>query len=52
MSDPLWFQDAVFYEVHVRAFQDGNDDGIGDFVGLTRRLDYLKDLGATLAKLD
>jgi maltose alpha-D-glucosyltransferase/alpha-amylase len=45
MSDPLWFQDAVFYEVHVRAFQDGNDDGIGDFVGLTRRLDYLKDLG-------
>src|SRR4030095_10736775 len=45
MSDPLWYQDAVFYEVHVRAFQDGNDDGIGDFVGLTRRLDYLKDLG-------
>ena len=45
MTDPLWFQDAVFYELHVRAFQDGNDDGIGDFVGLTRRLDYLRDLG-------
>ena len=45
MSDPLWYQDAVFYELHVRAFQDGNDDGIGDFVGLTRRLDYLKELG-------
>jgi maltose alpha-D-glucosyltransferase/alpha-amylase len=45
MSDPLWYKDAVFYEVHVRAFQDGNDDGIGDFAGLTRRLDYLADLG-------
>ncbi|MCI0546597.1 MAG: maltose alpha-D-glucosyltransferase [Candidatus Rokubacteria bacterium] len=43
--DPLWYRDAIFYEVHVRAFKDGNDDGIGDFVGLTQRLDYLKDLG-------
>ncbi len=45
MSDPLWYKDAVFYELHVRAFQDGNGDGIGDFLGLTSRLDYLKDLG-------
>lgn len=43
----LWFKDAVLYEVHVRAFQDGNQDGIGDFVGLTQRLDYLADLGIT-----
>lgn len=43
----LWYQDAVFYEVYVRAFQDGNGDGIGDFVGLTSRLDYLQDLGVT-----
>ena len=44
-SDPNWFQRAVFYEIHVRAFADGNDDGIGDFVGLTERLDYLQWLG-------
>ena len=40
-SDPLWFKRAVFYEIHIRGFADGNDDGIGDFVGLTERLDYL-----------
>ena len=40
-----WYRDAVFYEVHVKAFADGNGDGVGDFVGLTQRLDYLKDLG-------
>ncbi len=44
-SDPSWFQSAVFYEIHVRAFADGNDDGIGDFIGLTERLDYLQWLG-------
>ena len=43
--DPLWFKDAVIYEVHVRAFMDSNDDGIGDLVGLTRKLDYIQDLG-------
>jgi maltose alpha-D-glucosyltransferase/alpha-amylase len=42
-----WYQDAVIYELHVRAFQDSNADGIGDFVGLVQRLDYLRDLGAT-----
>ena len=45
--DPLWYQDAVIYEVHVRAFQDSAGDGIGDFKGLTSRLDYLADLGVT-----
>jgi maltose alpha-D-glucosyltransferase/alpha-amylase len=47
MEDPLWYQDAVIYELHVRAFADGNDDGIGDFPGLTSKLDYLQDLGVT-----
>ena len=45
--DPQWYRDAIIYEVHVRAFMDGNGDGIGDFEGLTARLDYLADLGAT-----
>ena len=44
-SDPLWFKRAVFYEIHIRGFADGNGDGIGDFVGLTERLDYLEWLG-------
>jgi maltose alpha-D-glucosyltransferase/alpha-amylase len=43
--DELWYKDAVFYEVHVKAFQDSNDDGIGDFGGLTARLDYIQYLG-------
>jgi maltose alpha-D-glucosyltransferase / alpha-amylase len=43
--DELWYKDAVLYELHVKAFQDGNDDGIGDFRGLTERLDYIQDLG-------
>ncbi|HEY1512954.1 MAG TPA: alpha-amylase family protein, partial [Gaiellaceae bacterium] len=42
---PLWFKTAVFYEVHLRAFFDGNDDGSGDFRGLTDKLDYLQWLG-------
>jgi len=46
-SDPLWFKDAVIYQVHVKAFYDSNGDGIGDFRGLTEKLDYIKDLGAT-----
>jgi maltose alpha-D-glucosyltransferase/alpha-amylase len=44
-DDGLWFKDAVFYELHVRSFQDGDGDGVGDFKGLTTRLDYLRDLG-------
>src|SRR5581483_4715493 len=44
-SDPLWFKRAVFYEIHIRGFYDGNDDGSGDFRGLTEKLDYLQWLG-------
>lgn len=44
-DDPLWYKDAVIYEVHVKAFCDTAGDGIGDFKGLTSKLDYLKDLG-------
>lgn len=44
-SDPLWFKHAVFYEIHTRAFFDGNDDGSGDLRGVTDKLDYLQWLG-------
>ena len=44
-SDPLWYKDAVIYEVHVRAFFDSNDDGAGDFKGLTSKLQFIQDLG-------
>ena len=46
-SDPLWYKDAIIYELHVRAFADSNNDGIGDFAGLISKLDYLQDLGVT-----
>src|ERR1700680_3415452 len=46
-ADPLWYQNAIIYELHVRAFKDGNADGIGDFQGLLQKLDYLQDLGVT-----
>jgi maltose alpha-D-glucosyltransferase / alpha-amylase len=45
-SDPLWYKDAVIYQVNVKAFFDSNDDGVGDFKGLTSKLDYIRDLGA------
>jgi maltose alpha-D-glucosyltransferase/alpha-amylase len=44
-NDPLWYKDAVIYQLHIKAFFDSNDDGIGDFRGLTEKLDYIKDLG-------
>jgi maltose alpha-D-glucosyltransferase / alpha-amylase len=44
-SDPQWFKRAVFYEIHIRGFFDGNDDGAGDFRGLSDKLDYLQWLG-------
>jgi len=44
-SDPLWFKHAVFYEIHVRGFFDGNGDGMGDLQGLAAKLDYLEWLG-------
>jgi maltose alpha-D-glucosyltransferase / alpha-amylase len=46
-EDPLWYKDAIIYELHVRAFKDSNGDGIGDFPGLIQKVDYLRDLGAT-----
>jgi maltose alpha-D-glucosyltransferase/alpha-amylase len=46
-TDPLWYKDAIIYELHVRAFMDSNADGIGDFPGLLSKLDYLQDLGVT-----
>ncbi|MGE4181216.1 MAG: maltose alpha-D-glucosyltransferase [Limisphaerales bacterium] len=46
-KDPSWYKTGVIYELHVRAFCDGDGNGIGDFRGLTSRLDYLKDLGVT-----
>ena len=47
VTDPLWYKDAIIYELHVRAFADSNADGIGDFQGLISKLDYLQDLGVT-----
>jgi maltose alpha-D-glucosyltransferase / alpha-amylase len=46
-GDELWFKDAIIYQLHVKAFADSNNDGIGDFVGLTEKLDYLHELGVT-----
>jgi maltose alpha-D-glucosyltransferase/alpha-amylase len=46
-KDNLWYKDAVIYQLHVRTFCDSNADGVGDFAGLTQRLDYLQDLGIT-----
>jgi maltose alpha-D-glucosyltransferase / alpha-amylase len=47
-EDPLWYKDAIIYQLHVKAFFDSDNDGIGDFKGLTERLDYIKDLGVTV----
>ncbi len=44
-DDPLWYKDAIIYQMHVKAFLDSNNDGIGDFPGLTSKLDYIQDLG-------
>ncbi|SIN92643.1 maltokinase [Singulisphaera sp. GP187] len=46
-SDPLWYKDAIIYELHVKAFFDSNENGLGDFAGLMQKLDYLQDLGVT-----
>ena len=44
---PDWFKDAIIYQCHVKAYQDSNGDGIGDFKGLMQRLDHIESLGAT-----
>ena len=46
-SDPLWYKDAVIYQLHVKSFYDSDDDGVGDFQGLTEKLDYLQDVGVS-----
>ncbi len=46
-TDPLWYKDAVIYQLHVKSFFDGNDDGIGDFKGLKQKLGYFRELGVT-----
>src|SRR6266576_1097327 len=46
-SHPLWFKDAIIYQLHIKAFNDTNSDGIGDFRGLIEKLDYLEELGIT-----
>jgi len=47
MNDPLWYKDAIIYQVHVKSFFDSNNDGIGDFAGLMQKLDYIAELGVT-----
>ena len=46
-DDPLWYKDAIIYEVQLKAFADASGDGIGDFIGLTGKLDYIAELGVT-----
>ncbi len=46
-ADPLWYRDAVIYELHVKTFCDSDGDGMGDFRGLIEKLDYLQELGVT-----
>ena len=47
-ADPLWYKDAIIYQLHVKAFFDSNGDGIGDFRGLTQKLDYISELGVNV----
>ena len=47
IDNPTWYRDAVIYQLHVRGFFDSNDDGVGDFRGLTQKLDYIQSLGVT-----
>ncbi len=44
-GDPLWYKDAVIYQLHIKSFFDANGDGVGDLNGLTRKLDYISSLG-------
>src|SRR4051812_50060303 len=46
-AEPLWFKNAIIYQLHIKAFADSDGDGVGDFRGLIGKLDYLADLGVT-----
>ena len=45
--EPLWYKDAVIYQLHVKSFFDSNNDGVGDFQGLIQKLDYIAEIGVT-----
>ena len=45
--DPVWFKDAIIYQIHLKSFFDANNDGVGDFQGLIEKLDYIAELGVT-----
>lgn len=45
IDDPLWYKDAVIYQLHIKSFFDSNNDGIGDFAGLISKLDYIAEPG-------
>nr|WP_232059162.1 alpha-amylase family glycosyl hydrolase [Kineobactrum salinum] len=46
-TDPLWYKDAIIYQLHIKAFFDSDNDGTGDFAGLIQKLDYITELGVT-----
>src|SRR5437763_15455199 len=46
-DDPLWYKDAIIYQAHVKSFFDSDNNGIGDFPGITQKLEYLQSLGIT-----
>ena len=50
-ADPLWYRDAIIYQLHVKSFSDANGDGIGDFPGLIEKLDYIEELGVNVVWL-
>ena len=47
MEDPLWYKDAIIYQIHIKSFFDASNDGVGDFAGLLAKLDYIAELGVT-----
>ncbi len=47
IADPLWYKDAIIYQIHIKSFFDANNDGVGDFAGLCTKLDYIAELGVT-----
>ena len=48
IEDPLWYKDAIIYQIHIKSFFDANNDGVGDLAGLIQKLDYIAELGVTV----